>query len=81
MLSYEEFTATVVAVLELAGDPKIGPSDRLAEDIEFDSLDFFVFFTVIEELSGVTPGSVDDRPVATMQEAFDLYRELCDEAP
>jgi len=79
MLSFEDFTATVVAELQMAGDREIGPSSRLAEDVEFDSLDFFIVFTVIEDLSGASPGSADGRPLSTMGDAFDLYTELCRE--
>jgi hypothetical protein len=77
MLSFEDFTARVVAVLELLGNPEIQPSSRLAEDVGFDSLDFFIFVTVIEDLSGAAPGSADGHPLSTMGEGFDLYTEFC----
>jgi hypothetical protein len=81
MLSFEDFTAQAVAILAIPGEREIGPSSRLSEDVEVDSLDFFIFVTIIEDLSGAAPGSADGHPLSTMGDGFDLYAKLCREAP
>jgi|HubBroStandDraft_1064217.scaffolds.fasta_scaffold1216724_1 hypothetical protein len=81
MLSFEDFTAQAIAILAIPGDRQIAPGSRLSEDIEFDSLDFFIFVTFIEEISGAAPGSAEGHPLATMGDGFDLYAALCREAP
>jgi acyl carrier protein len=77
MLSFDDFSRAIGEALQI--DPQhLTPESRITEDIGFDSLDYFILLTVIEELADAPPGSADDHEYFTLGQAFESYTELCD---
>jgi len=80
-LSFDDFVLALRTELRLAEEKEINPEFRLAEDMELDSLDFFMLVVWLEELAGAAPGAADGLPIATIGEAFEAFVSLRGQAP